>query len=449
MNKNRIFAVAAMVLAAFACNAFAVDVSPALAVGLLCLGTAGDLSTVLAAIEGSNKAFEEFKTINDKRLALVEKGAGGAGDLKESMEKAFKDMADQKAVIESIEAKMKRPNFGGEKTDADQAADEHKQAFSGYLRKGKDTGLADLEAKALGWSTNSGADGGYAVPKVIDGLIENLMINISPIRSIAGVVQISTTDYHKLVNLRGTASGWVGETAARPATTSPTLADIKPAMGELYANVQATQQMLDDVFFNAEQWVADEVATEFARAEGAGFVSGSGTNQPTGFLTPTYVSTDDASRTFGQLQYVPTGVAGGWAASNPTDILFTLVSKMKAAYRDGASFVTNKALLFELAAFKDTGGRYIFNPVTAPGVPQTLLNYPVVEAEDMPAKAANALSLAFGNFKHGYLIVDRIGTRLIRDPFSNKPYIGFYVTKRVGGAVVNSEAIKAVKFAVS
>lgn len=403
-----------------------------------------DLSEIQKAIDVSNKAFEEFKSANDAKGAVT-------SDKVAKMHAAFEDItkgqSEIKKLVESIEAKASRPNFGQESdTDADKKA--HGDAFGKYIRKGAAFDMA-LEQKALGISTNSGADGGYAVPKVIDASIESLAVNISPIRGLAEVVQISTSDYHKLVNLRGSGSGWVGETAARPATGTPTLADIKPTMGELYANPQATQQMLDDVFFNAEQWLAGEIATEFSRAEGAAFISGSGTNMPTGFLSPTYAATDDATRAFGQLQYVPTGVAGGWAASNPTDILFTLISKMKAAYRDGCSFVTNKALLFELAAFKDSSGRYIFNPVSAPGVPMTLLNYPVVEAEDMPTKAASSLSLAFGNFKRGYLIVDRIGTRVVRDPFSNKPYIGFYTTKRLGGTVVNSEAIKAVKFAVS
>ena len=407
-----------------------------------------DNTELLQAIEKSNQAFEAFKKINDTRLDKMEKGQAGADELKEGMEKAFADITEQKNTIATLEAKLKRPNLG-DKTDKDVATEEHKAAFDSFIRKGQDHDLMAKEQKALAYSTNAGADGGFAVPKVIDTQIEELVVNLSPIRQIANVVQISTNDYYKLVNLRGTASGWVGETAARPATSTPTLASIKPTMGELYANPQATQQMLDDVFFDVESWLADQVGTEFARAEGAGFVSGSGTNQPTGFLTPTYVATDDTTRTFGQLQYVPTGVAGNFAASNPADILFTLVSKLKALYRQNSVFVTNKALLFQIAAFKDSTGRYIFNPVTAPNVPQTLMGYEVIEAEDMPALAANSLSLAFGNFKRGYEIVDRIGVRTIRDPFSNKPYIGFYTTKRVGGTVINSEAIKAIKFSVS
>lgn len=410
-----------------------------------------DLSAIQKAIEESNRAFEQFKQANDQ------KGAAQSDKLA-TMEKAFADVtanqAEVKKLLEDIEAKAKRPGFGGGKSDADLAAEEHKAAFMGHLRKGTQFDLA-LEQKALAISTNAGADGGYAVPKVIDNMIESLVLNISPIRSIASVVQTSTNDYHKLVNLRGAASAVAAETGARAATNTPTLRDIAINQYDLYANPQATQQMLDDAFFNAESWLADEIAEEFGRQEGALFISGagSGSNQPQGFLTPTYVATDDASRTFGQLQYVPTGVAGGFAAPtasvNPADVFFTLVGKMKARYRAGSSWVMNKSTMFTVAAFKDSQGRYVFQPVSAPDVPATLLGYGIVEAEDMPAMAANSLSVAFGNFKRGYQIVDRVGTRVIRDPFTNKPYIGFYTVKRVGGAVINSEAIKALKFAVS
>jgi HK97 family phage major capsid protein len=402
------------------------------------------MSAVQKAIEDSNKAFEAFKEINESKTKTQ-------GDKIAEMEKAFDDVAksqkEVKELLELMEAKGNRPGFGGQ-SDAEKLQAEHKEAFSGYMRKGKDFDVS-IEQKALAITTNSGADGGYAVPKVIDTMIQELLVNISPIRAIASVQQISTSDFHKLVNLRGTASGWVGETAARTATTTPTLADIKPTMGELYANPQATQQMLDDAFFNAESWLADQVATEFARAEGAAFVSGNGTNQPTGFLAGTPLATDDGTRAFGSIQYVPTGVAGGWAASNPADLFFTLAGKLKKGQRQGAKWVMAKSVLFQAAAFKDSGGRYIFNPVTSPEVPASILGWEVVEAEDMPAIAANAFSIAFGNFKNGYLIVDRIGTRVIRDPFTNKPYIGFYTTKRVGGAVIDSEAIKVAKFSVS
>jgi len=406
-----------------------------------------DISEVTKAIEASNTAFEEFKKINEARLAKIEAGKGDDGDLKAKLELAFKDMGEQKKTIETLEAKMKRPNFGDDGKPVNEADEEHKKAFGQYIRKGVEFDK-QIEVKSL--SVGSGADGGYAVPKVIDGAIAQLAVNISPIRKLAQVVQISTPDYHKLVDTRGTSSGWVGETAARTSTNTPQLADISPPMGEIYAFPQASQQSLDDVFFNVDSWLSDSVATEFARAEGAAFCVGTGVNQPKGITSYTNVATGDATRTFGQIEYVGTGASAAFATLtstvNPADVLFTLVGKMKQAYRAGSVFVMPKAVLFTVMGFKDYQGRYVYNPVTAPGVEDTLLGYPIVEAEDMPVLAANSYSVAFGNFKQAYLIVDRVGTRVIRDPFSNKPYVGFYTTKRLGGGLLNSEAIKLIKF---
>jgi HK97 family phage major capsid protein len=409
-----------------------------------------DMKPVLDAIEASNRAFEEFKKTNDAKLEAIQKG-GATGDHEAKLKAIADDMAsfkaEQKKALEDIEAKSRRPAIGADGKPVDEVQEEHKKAFRSYLTKGTDYDRA-LEAKAL--SISAGADGGYAVPKIIDSMIEDMAVNISPIRSIASVQQISTSDFHKLVNTRGTTSGWVGETAARGGTNSPQLADIAPPMGELYAKPSATQQMLDDVFFNAEAWLAGEIVTEFSRAEGAAHCVGTGVNQPKGFASYTTAATADATRAFGTIEHVATGASGAFktltSTVNPADDLFTLVSKLKAAYRPGSSWVTNKATLFTMMAFKDYQGRYVFAPTTAPDVKDTIMGYPVVEAEDIPALAASSLSVWFGNFKAGYLIVDRIGTRVIRDPFSNKPYVDFYVTKRTGGAVLNSEAIKALKF---
>lgn len=395
---------------------------------------------LIEMIEKGNQALADFQRINEEKSAKTET------ERKEEMKRAFDDMGAIKSNLESLEAKMNRQGLAG--GDTDPAQTEHKQAFSGYMRKGAEFDHS-IEAKALATGTNSGADGGYAVPKVIDSMISEFLVNVSPMRQVASVVQVSTPDYHKIVNIRGTASGWVGETDARTATNTPQIKDVVPTMGDLYANPQATQRMLDDVFFNAEQWLAENLATEFARAEGAAFITGDGSNKPTGLLAGTINATDDATRAFGAIQYVPTGVAGDFAASNKADVLFSLVGKLKAGYRANASFMLPKSTLFEIAALKDSNGRYLFDFSTVPGKPSQLLGYDIVEAEDMPAKAANAYGIAFGDFKQAYLIVDRIGTRVVRDPFSNKPYVGFYTVKRVGGAVVNSEAVKVVKFAAS
>jgi HK97 family phage major capsid protein len=410
-----------------------------------------DLSEIKSLIEAQNTVIAKLRETTEDIQAKAAK-SGATSDLEAKLAKVTADLdtvrAEHKTALENFEAKSKRPPIGADGKPVDEVAAEHQKAFRGYMTKGTDFDRT-LEQKAL--SIVSGADGGYAVPKVIDAMIDALAVNISPIRSIATVQQISTSDFHKLVNVRGTTSGWVGETQARTGTNTPQLVDIAPPMGELYAKPSATQQMLDDVFFNAEQWLSGEIATEFSRAEGAAHVSGTGVNQPKGFASYPTAATGDATRAFGTIEVVGTGASGAFktltSTVNPVDDLFTLVSKLKAAYRPGSSWVTNKAVLYTIMAFKDYQGRYVFAPTTAPDVKDTIMGYPVVEAEDIPALAGSSLSLWFGNFKAGYLIVDRIGTRVIRDPFSNKPYVDFYVTKRTGGSVLNSEAIKALKFA--
>jgi HK97 family phage major capsid protein len=406
-----------------------------------------DLSEIAKAIDASNAAFEAFKKINDERLAKMEKGQGGADELKSNMERAFEDMAAQKTMLTELQAKLQRPNLGSDGKPLDENAEAHKKAFNGYVRKGIEFDKS-IEQKAL--NIGSGPDGGFAVPKVIDRAIDALAVNISPIRSLASVQQISTSDFHKLVNVRGTTSGWVGETQTRSGTSNAQLVDIAPPMGELYAMPAATQQMLDDVFFDAEAWIAGEIATEFARAEGAAHCVGTGVNQPKGFASYTTAATGDATRAFGTVEHVATGSSGAFktltSTVNPVDDLYSVVSKMKAMYRAGSSWVMPKSVLFTIAAFKDYQGRYVFTPTAAPGVADAILGYPVVEAEDVVAVGASTLSVWFANWKQFYLIVDRVGTRVIRDPFTSKPNILFYTTRRSGGSILNSEAGKCLKF---
>lgn len=393
---------------------------------------------IKSLIEGQGRAFEEFKSKMDQQIA-------GKADavLADEVKKLNDALSDYGSQLKAIEAKASRPGAGAE--DVNQAEADHKAAFRRYMAKGDESNLSDLEMKAF--QTTVPADGGFAVPKVIDTSIIKKLIDVSPVRQVAQVVSIGTSDYNKLVDLGGTASGWVGETAARPATNTPTLANVKPTMGELYANPQATQVMLDDVMFDAEGWLAASVAEEFARAEGAAFITGDGTNKPTGFLNGTPVATADAARAWGVLQYT----ASGGAAAMPTsvDTFITMVHQLKAGYRTGAVWMCSKALLATLRSYKATDNQYLWQPSVQAGVPSTFLGYPVIEAEDMPSVAANTFPLAFGNFGIGYLIVDRMGVTTLRDPFSNKPFIGFYTTKRVGGIVQNSEAIKLLKIAAS
>lgn len=324
-------------------------------------------------------------------------------------------------------------------------ADPARTAFvDRYLRKGQEAGV---ELKSFSGAT--GAAGGYAVPREIDAQIETLLKATSPIRSVATVVKTGSAGYRKLVTSGGTPSGWASETGARPETATPTFNEIVPPSGELYANPAASQAMLDDAQFDVEGWLASEIAMEFGKAEGAAFVSGTGTNQPKGFLTYTTTNEADSVRAFGTLQYVASGAAGTFPASNPQDRLIDLVQALKSPYRQGAAWVMNSATLSAIRKFKTTDGAFLWQPSLSVEQPATLLGYPVIEAADMPDIAANSLSIAFGNFAHGYVIAERAETSILRDPYSNKPFVHFYAVKRIGGAVANSEAIKVMKFAAS
>jgi HK97 family phage major capsid protein len=303
-----------------------------------------------------------------------------------------------------------------------------------------------MEMKAM--SGTSDAAGGYAVPEEIDARVDATLKAVSPIRAIANVVKVGSSGYRKLVASGGIASGWAAETAARTETATPTFNEVAPPSGDLYANPAASQAMLDDAAFDVEEWLAQEIAREFAAAEGSAFVNGNGTNKPRGFLATATAATGDATRAFGTLQYIASGAAGAFAA-NPEEKLIDLVQSLRTPYRQGASWVMNSATLARIRKFKTTDGAFLWAPSLAVGQPATLLGYPVVEAEDMPDIAANSLSIAFGNFKAGYLIAERGETQVLRDPYSNKPFVHFYATKRVGGMVSNSEAIKLLKFAAS
>ncbi len=317
------------------------------------------------------------------------------------------------------------------------------RAFGSFLR----TGAASTEMKSFSGAVNT--DGGFAVPREIDDRIAATLKAISPIRRIANVVRVGTAGYRKLVTQNGTASGWAGETAARPETASPIFAEVVPPMGDLYANPAASQFMLDDAGFDVESWLAQEIATEFARAEGAAFVGGSGVNRPKGFLAAPIAATADGARPFGTLQYLPSGAAGAFPPANPADRLVDLVQSLRSPYRQGATWVMNSKTLATVRKFKTTDGAFLWQPSMVLPNADMLLGYPVVEAEDMPDIGADSLSIAFGNFQAGYLIVERAETAILRDPYTSKPFVFFYATKRVGGTVANSEAIKLMKFGVA
>ncbi|KAB7648177.1 phage major capsid protein [Polymorphobacter fuscus] len=302
--------------------------------------------------------------------------------------------------------------------------------------------LAETKAATVA----NGPKGGVAVPETIDAVIDSVLAAESPIRAIAQVVDVGSANYRKLITTSGVISGWVSETAGRPETDTPDFAEIAPPMGELYANPAASQAMLDDAMFDVEAWLGGEIGREFARAEGIAFVGGDGINKPRGFLATPTSSAGDATRPFGTLQTLASGAAGGFAATSPEDRLIDLVHTLAAPYRQGASWVMNAGTLARIRKMKDGDGAFLWQPALAADQPATLLGYPVIEAAAMPDIADGSLSIAFGNFRAGYLIAQRRETVVLRDPFSNKPFVHFYATKRVGGTVVDSRAIKLMVF---
>lgn len=343
------------------------------------------------------------------------------------------DVDEVKSRLDKVGRAASRPALSG----TEGASPELKGFVDGYLRFGRESELKSISGAVPG-------DGGYAVPREIDALIAAQLKVASPIRSIAQVVQVGTSGYRKLVTTGSTASGWVSETAARPETATAKFNEIAPPMGELYANPAASQAMLDDAAFNLEEWLASEIATEFAKAEGAAFINGTGTNQPKGFLGAPTSNAADATRPFGMLQFTASGHASAFDA-NPELKLIDMVHSLKAAHRQGAVFVMNSKTLATVRKFKAADGSFLWQPGIMDGQPARLLGYPVIEAEDMPDVAANALPIAFGNFRNGYLIAERSATAILRDPFTNKPFVNFYATRRVGGQVLDSDAIKLLR----
>lgn len=390
------------------------------------------------------QAFAAFKDANDERLSQIEARLSADVVTSEKVDRINRAVDEAKSRLDELTLKARRPRLGGEE-EAAPSMREHKQAFDAYVRKGEAQGLSALEAKAL--SVASGADGGYLVPSETESEISRRLTLASPIRAIAGVRQVSASVYKKPFSTSGFASGWVGETAARPETASATLAELQFPTMELYAMPSATQALLDDAAVNIDQWIAEEVELAFAEQEGTAFVAGNGVNRPKGFLD--YAKVADAAWSWGNLGYLATGVAGSFAASNPSDRLVDLAYAIRSGYRQNASWVMNRKTQGVIRKFKDADGNYLWQPALRPDGKATLMGFPIAESEAMPDIATDSFALAFGDFNAGYLIVDRIGVRVLRDPYSAKPYVLFYTTKRVGGGVQNFEAIKLMKFGLT
>ena len=395
------------------------------------------------AFDGFMSAFEAFREANDRRLDEIEKKLSADVVTRDKVDRINKAMDEQKKAIDQLVLKKARPALGGDAASLEQL--EHKAAFENYIRRGDESGLRALEEKAF--STGTASDGGYLVPNETDSEIGRRLSVVSPIRALATVRQVSGHVLKKPFALAGLSTGWVSETGARTETATPSLAELSFETMELYAMPAATQALLDDAAVDIEAWIASEVDIAFAEQEGTAFVSGNGTNRPKGFLA--YTNVANASWSWGNIGYLATGVSGGFAASGPGDVLIDAAYALKAGHRQNAHYVMNRTTQAAIRKFKDDHGNYLWQPPSVAGQPATLMGFPVTEAEDMPDIGANTFAIAVGDFRAGYLVVDRMGVRVLRDPYSAKPYVLFYTTKRVGGGVQNFEAIKLLKFGES
>lgn len=373
-------------------------------------------------------AFEAYKAANDARLAEIE--TRGASD----------PLIDDKLMrldkrLDQLTKTLARPDLSG--PAGDPVASEHKSAWNTYLRRGDESGLARLDTKALVVGTDP--QSGYVAPAELDRLIESRLMQASPMRQIASVRQTSANVFRKPVSLNGDAA-WAAETGTRTnGTGEPTLALLEFPAAELYAMPAATQTLLDDAYVDIDEWLAGEVENAFAAQESDAFVNGNGTNKPKGFLG--YDIEVDADAEWGEIGSVPGDFTQATAAEQIIDLIYT----PKSQFRANGRFVMNRRTLAAVRKLKDGDDSYLWQPGQG-GDPATIMGYPVTEIEDMPDIGEGNAAIAFGDFRAGYLIVDRQGARVLRDPFSAKPYVLFYTTKRVGGGVQNFDAIKVMVF---
>ena len=406
------------------------------------------------------KVFADFKAENDKRIEDLKTGKADVVT-DEKVEKINAALGEQQKIIsqtgtaietlnkeiDALNAKTAAltvgPAGGDPKLSPEVRA--HAEAFNKFARKGIDTGLKELEIKAS-LSRESDPDGGYVVTQEMENTLDRVVTTMVALRSLATVRRMSGSVYKKPFVVSGAASGWVGETAARSETGTPTMSELSFAAMEVYANPGITQNLLDDASFDIGAWLADEVGIEFSEQEGRAFIQGGGVTEPRGILS--YDMIANASWTWGKVGFVVTGASADFPATAPADRILDLIYALKRQYRQNAAFLMGDVIQAKIRKFKDGEGNYLWQPSVQMGEPARLFGYRVDTDDFMPDVGSNAFPVAFGDFRRGYLIADRIGVRVLRDPYSNKPYVMFYTTRRVAAGIQNFEAIKLLKCSV-
>lgn len=380
--------------------------------------------------------------------ALIGKPQANADTVKMfgQIEAAVKDFRDRyDGRVNEIEASVNKlfsaqasSRLGAGPSDAFGPYDaEYSNAFNAHFRRG------DVNA-ALSVGTDS--EGGYFAPVEWDRRVHQRLAESTPMRSICMVQPTKTGAYSTIWNNNQWGSGWVGETVGRPQTSAAGLSQLVFESGEIYAMPAATQKLIDDAAINIEQWLADSVQDEFSRQEDIAFISGDGTNKPRGLLTYVTGGASDGHHPGGNLEVFNSESA---TEIPDTDTLLDFKYTLSAPYRQNARWLMNSLTASTIAKFKNAEGDYIWREGLQSDEPARLLGHPVTIDEAMPNIGGGNVPIAFGNFKAGYVINDRIGTRILRDPYTAKPYVLFYVTKRVGGGVMDPHAIKLMKIAVT
>lgn len=401
--------------------------------GLVSVRADAGTTDVKALVEALNKAFADFKSEHQAQLNEVKKGSEDAIRALQ-VDRISDEVGRLQAAVDAANTQLAAAQMGGGAVGNALADAEYSSAFAAHFRRG------EVQA-ALNKGAND--EGGYLTPVEWDRTITNKLTILSDMRSLATVQPCSGAGLTKLFNMGGTASGWVGEAAARPATNTGTFASLSFGWGEIYANPAATQQILDDSEINLESWLAGEVELEFAKQEGSAFFSGDGSNKPFGILTYVTGGANAAKHPFGAIKVVNSGDAALIKADGIIDLIYDLPS----AYTANAQFTMNRKTLGAIRKLKDGQGNYLWQPSYVVGQPSTLAGFAVKEVAAIPDVAANAIAALFGDFRQTYTVFDRVGVRVLRDPFTNKPYIQFYTTKRVGGGVHNPEPMRALKIA--
>lgn len=433
------------------------------------------LAELNETIEKIATSVESMRSKNDERLREIEK-RGAADPLTTEqisrMQAEITELRTTREEIEKLRKSMGRPQ-GGASNGREMTAEakEHRTAMLGYLRnpnsrsaqerleqaekkaiKAELSAAEEFETRAV--ATTTDAAGGYAVPEQMASAIEAELLEISPLRNLVTTVTVGSKDYKQLVDRKGMAYGWVGETGTRTATAEPTLAEVAPTFGTLYAYPTATEESLQDMFFDVEAWLEASAVEAFAAGEENAIVNGNGTNKPTGFLTGVPVTTGDASRAFGTLQYVATGQASTWKAfvagtSSPLDTFNQVIYELKKGYRANARWLMGKSTAGAAMLFKNADGDYLWQQSVIEGQPDRLMGYAVSESEEMPDVGAGTFPVAFGDFKAGYLLADLAGYRITRDDITTPGYVKWYMRRRLGGKILKSEAIKLIKVAAT